>query len=281
MATVDTLLSIELRESLFSKISKLVKGRFGINLHDGKKELVKARLTKRLRQLHMTSFEEYFDFLKSDSNGTEMVAMIDALSTNLTSFFREKKHFDFLTGTLVPEFVNNASKVGQKRLRVWSSGCSSGEEPYSLGITLSEALSLHSWNVKILATDISSRMLAAAKAGVYSAERLNGVLPQFRSRYFEMEGDSRDKLFRVKASLRKLVHFGRLNLMGSWPMSGPFDVIFCRNVMIYFDKKTQGELVNRYWQLLRPGGVLFVGHSESLTGIKHQFKYVQPTVYRR
>ena len=277
----DTLLSVELPDSLFNEISEMVKRCYGINLHDGKKELVKARLTKRLRLLHLRDFHEYIRYLQSDSDGTELVAMIDALSTNLTSFFRENDHFEFVSSSLIPQWRSDSAGTGRE-LRIWSAGCSSGEEPYSIAMVLGEGIpDLSSWDAKILATDISTRILARAKEGVYSDERLKGISPKIKMKYFDSEGRGASRSYHIKQELRHMVHFARLNLMGSWPMKGSFDAIFCRNVMIYFDKPTQERLVQRYWQMLRPGGVLFVGHSESLTGVKHQFHYVQPTIYRR
>ena len=277
---IASLLSAELTEAQFNEVSDLIKGLCGINLHDGKKELVKARLTKRLRQLHLGSFGEYLALVRSDPTGSELIAMIDALSTNLTSFFRENEPFAHVVRETIPAIIRDAGP--ERRLRVWSAGCSSGEEPYSIAITLHENIpDLSLWDAKVLATDISTRMLTAARTGVYSAERIKTISPQLRSRYLECVQTKPDRMFRVNASLRNMVTFGRLNLMENWPMKGPFDIIFCRNVMIYFDKETQGNLVRRFWKLLRPGGTLYVGHSESLTGVEHQFRYVQPTIYRK
>jgi len=278
---VETLLSLELSESQFNEISDLVKSLCGINLHDGKKELVKARLTKRLRKLNLCSFAEYMEYVRSDTSGAELTNMLDALSTNLTSFFRENEHFEYLAEQVFPAILDNAPRTG-RRLRIWSAGCSSGEEPYSIAITVSEKIpDLRSWDAKILATDISTRMLARAARGVYDAERIKTVSPQARSRYFECIETRPDRMYRVTDALGAMVHYARLNLMNRWPMQGPFDVIFCRNVMIYFDKVTQGKLINRFYDLLAPGGTLFIGHSESLAGVKHQFRYMQPTIYQR
>jgi len=279
--SVDTLLSLELSEPQFNEISDLVKSLCGINLHDGKKELVKARLTKRLRKLNIRSFAEYMDLVRGDTSGAELTNMLDALSTNLTSFFRENEHFEYLANQILPTIVDRSAQTG-RRLRIWSAGCSSGEEPYSIAITANEKIpNVQSWDAKILATDISTRVLARAAKGVYDADRIKTVSPQARSRYFECIETRPERLYRVTDSLRTMVHFARLNLMDRWPMQGPFDVIFCRNVMIYFDKATQGKLINRFYDLLAPGGTLFIGHSESLAGVKHQFRYAQPTIYQR
>lgn len=270
--------AIELTEAHFNRISQLVKAHCGIDLHDGKKELVKARLAKRLRRLGFRSFQQYIEHLRDDPSGTEITAMLDAISTNQTSFFREADHFDCLAGNVLPRVAAG----GGKRLRIWSAGCSSGEEPYSIAITVAESIpDLGRWDPRILATDISTRVLARAEEGVYEAACVEPVPPILRSRYFTFVETRPQRLYEVTADIRGMVHFARLNLMGPWPMIGPFDAIFCRNVMIYFDKPTQGRLVQRFWDLLGSGGTLFVGHSESLTGVRHQFRYVQPTVYQK
>ncbi|GAF81234.1 unnamed protein product, partial [marine sediment metagenome] len=218
----------------------------------------------------------------NDGSAGELTAMLDVISTNLTSFFRENGHFEYLAQTALPRFAAGASKSGVRRIRAWSAGCSSGEEPYSMGICLQENLPEFSrWDVRILATDLSTKVLGKAAQGVYEAERVEQVSPELRNRYFTRVPQRSDRLYTINESVRRMITFGRLNLMGSWPMRGSFDIIFCRNVMIYFDKPTQGRLVDRYWDLLAPGGLLFIGHSESLTGIKHRFRYVQPTVYQR
>ena len=206
--------------------------------------------------------------------------MLDAISTNLTYFFREGQHFEYLRQIALPEIVARNQK--SKRLRIWSAGCSSGEEPYTLAIVVGEAMrALGQWDVAILATDLSTRVLAKARAGVYEAERFREMPPQYLSAYFHVIQTRPMRLHEVNDSLRRHVKFARLNLMENWPMRGPFDVIFCRNVMIYFDKPTQAKLIRRYWDILCPGGLFFVGHSESLSGIEHDFEYIQPAVYRK
>jgi chemotaxis protein methyltransferase CheR len=267
----------KLSEGEFIQISNLVKELCGINLHDGKKELVKARLSKRMRQLGLTSFQQYIDYVRQQSE-REITTMLDILSTNLTYFFREPRHLEYLRDTILPEM----SAKGPQRLRIWSAGCSSGEEPYSIGMVLNEALpNLDRWDAAILATDLSTRVLQTASQGCYREERFRELPRHMVSKYFLCTQFKPEKIYKAGPKLRKLVHFARLNLMEPWPMKGPFDVIFCRNVMIYFDKPTQGKLVNRYFDILKPGGMLFLGHSESLTGIDHKFKYVQPATYRK
>jgi chemotaxis protein methyltransferase CheR len=270
----------ELTENQFERISAFVKSISGINLHDGKKELVKARLGKRLRTLGIASFEDYFEMVRADASGNELTMMLDALSTNLTSFFRESKHFEFLAERLLPEVMRR--KATDKKITIWSAGCSSGEEPYTIAIVLREAVDgKGAWDARILATDLSTKVLARAKAGVYDAQRVETVPPGLKNKYFTSEGRHSEKTYTVAPALRDIVTFARLNLMHPWPMKGPFDAIFCRNVMIYFDRETRPIVVNRFADLLAPGGVLFIGHSESLAGVEHGLEYVEPTVYRK
>lgn len=271
-ATADCL---RLTDDEFDSISEFVRDVCGINLHAGKRELVQARLAKRVRALGVRSFGEYVDYVRHDSSGCELASMLDVLSTNLTSFFREPQHFEYLTRQFLPT-------CKAPRLRFWSAGCSSGEEPYSMGISLLEALAEHSGtDVRICATDLSQVALARARQGIYDAQRIANCSPQVRSKYFECVQTRPERMYRVCPQVRRLVTFGRLNLIDRWPMKGPFEVIFCRNVMIYFEKSTQARLIQRFHDLLGPGGLLCIGHSESLTGIRHEFQYIQPTIYRR
>jgi chemotaxis protein methyltransferase CheR len=268
----------DLTAGQFREISETVYDIAGIQLREGKEGLVRARLAKRLRQLAVPSFEAYLARVRGDAR--ELAEMIDLLTTNKTSFFREPAHFDFLRDQLLPS-------LGPGPVRLWSAGCSSGEEPYTLAMVLREAWGADPGrrDVKILATDISRRVLATAAAGVYPDALLEGVPPELQRRHWtraEAPGArGAASGWRASDALRALVTFAPLNLMGAWPMRGPFQAIFCRNVMIYFDKATQQGLVNRYYDLLAPGGHLFVGHSESLSALSHRFTYVQPAVYRR
>jgi len=272
----QTLLSTDLTEAQFNAISSLVKSLAGINLTDAKKELVRARLTKRLRKLGLATFDDYVEYLQNDTTGAELVAMLDVLSTNTTYFFREAKHLEWLRQEVLPRLA------ARRRVRIWSAGCSSGEEPYSIAIVLLEAIpDLADWDAAILATDLSTEVLTRARQGIYPASRLREVPPMLLGRHFTLVATKPERTYRVNDPVRRLVHFARLNLMGQWPMKGPFDVIFCRNVMIYFDRPTRQELIARFHSILAPGGTLFIGHSESLTGINHSFRYVLPTVYRK
>lgn len=270
----------ELSDIDFRRFSVLVYEKCGINLHDGKKELVRARLSKRLRKGNFKDFKTYYRFVADDESGNELVRMLDAISTNLTSFFREKKHFDFLKETVFPSYV--VEKRNSRKLRFWSAGCSSGEEPYSLAIWLLEYFNESlPFDVKILATDISSKALALAQRGVYTSKRLANMPILFPRKYFQRGYGSQDGYVRVKQSLSELIEFKRFNLMAPFPFKKVFNVIFCRNVMIYFDKKTQQALVDKFYESLSHGGYLFVGHSESLTGIRRKFEYVMPSIYRK
>lgn len=273
---------VGLSEKEFRLISELVYKHCGINLHDGKKELVRARLAKRLRLCNFPSFSEYIDHVLNDPSGREFSNLVDCLSTNLTSFFREAQHFEFLRARFLPQLLERKRRQKSHRIRAWSAGCSSGEEPYSVAIVLHEAVEgVGRWDIKVLATDISTAILERAKRGVYDQERIAPLSAMQQASFLTTRRVDGRKLFEVNDRLRNTVVFRYLNLMADWPIRRPLDFIFCRNVMIYFDKPTQQNLITRYYGLLDSGGVLFTGHSESLTGINHAFKYVQPTIYAK
>ncbi|HEY0777160.1 MAG TPA: protein-glutamate O-methyltransferase CheR [Gemmatirosa sp.] len=267
---------VVLRTAHFAEISRIVTDIAGIQLPPGKEGLVQSRLARRLRQLGVPSFDAYLERVRDDATGRERAEMIDLLTTNKTSFFREPAHFDMLRDTVVPTFA-----AAPNGLRLWSAGCSTGEEPYTIAMVLREAASsagVDGPEPRVLATDLSHRVLEQAARGVYSDAQLAEVPGPLRGRYFVAESGDR---WRVAPALRGLVRFAGLNLLGAWPMRGPFHAIFCRNVMIYFDKPTQQALVARFHALLATGGYLFVGHSESLTALDHDFAYVRPAVYRK
>ena len=270
----------ELRDKELEKISKLVYDLCGINLHDGKKELVKARLGKRLRDGKFKSFTEYFRYVTTPEGSDELITMIDSLSTNLTYFFREEKHFQRLK-SIMPQIVQSGNSRSAPRLKIWCAGCSTGEEPYSLAITVRELLGNDGAGTKIIATDISTRVLKKAMSGIYAEEKIKSIPKDILRRYFQYGTGTSAGLFRVKPELRQLVDFRRFNLMEQPPAEFLSDIIFCRNVMIYFDKATQSSLVNRFFHCLNKGGYLFVGHSESLTGLQHDFTYIEPSIYRK
>ena len=274
----------ELARAEFDEISRTVAAVSGIQLRAGKEGLVRSRLARRLRQLGVGSYGAYLERTRGPAGAAERAHMVDLLTTNKTSFFRESAHFDLLRSRVLPEFGDVPGG-----LRVWSAGCSTGEEPYTLAMLVCDALAEPARRAtRILATDLSARVLERARAGVYTDEQAEGVAPDLLRRHFARRPMPNDGALNGGApgwsaspELRALVHFAPLNLMGAWPMRGPFHAIFCRNVMIYFDKPTQAALVARFHALLAPGGYLFVGHSESLSAVGHSFGYVQPAVYRR
>ena len=261
----------------FDQIRRLAYEQFGLELREGKEQLVSARLSKLMRALKLSSFQQYFDYLLADRSGEALTAKIDALTTNHTSFFREPAHFDFLRSTVLPQLQS------REQIAIWSAACSTGEEPYTIAFCLLQyfARQCSTPSIRILATDISTRVLAGARRAAYPEERFTGV-PVQELRPFLMRGTEKWKgWYRVKQQVRDLVEFRRLNLMSSFSQVGLFPVIFCRNVMIYFDKTTQESLVQRLADCLEPGGCLLIGHAESLNRINHQLQYVQPAVYRK
>jgi chemotaxis protein methyltransferase CheR len=265
----------ELTQAQFTAISGMLYTHAGIRMREGKEGLVRARLMKRLRKLGLSNFTSYLDLVSNDTTRAEFAEMVDALTTNKTSFLREPGHFDYLRDVVLPTATGS--------FRIWSAGCATGEEPYTLAMLLNDEIDdIASRDVRILATDISHRVISLARAGQFSHESMLGVPAAWLGRYWirRLQPDGRE-MYEAMPSLRKLVHFARLNLMEQWPMQGPLDAIMCRNVMIYFDKETQQRLIERFWALLRPGGHLFVGHSEGLTGLTHRFRYVQPAIYTK
>lgn len=271
----------ELSDIDFEKISRLVYEQSGINLHAGKKELVKARLGKRLREGKFGSFRDYYRYVTTENGINELVVMIDSISTNLTSFFREETHFRKLREVIPAVIATSGNGCPVPGLKIWSAGCSTGEEPYSLAITLREIADGRKADLRILATDISTKVLKTALAGVYPKERLGNISPLLLRKYFQIGRNHWSGYYRAKNNIKDIINFRKFNLMESQPFNGLFDVIFCRNVMIYFDKETQKSLVDKFYGCLKEGGYFFVGHSESLTGLTHRFKYIEPSVYRK
>lgn len=272
-----------LSDRLFGQFSELVYRECGINLHDGKKSLLQARLNKRLRITGFQTYESYFHYLTSEDSREELVHFLDCISTNLTYFFREPQHFDFLN-RILPEVLTGKARQGDSRIRVWSAACSTGEEPYSLAMGVLQHLKDPGrYDFKILATDISTRALEVAKTGAYSADKLQRVHADLRRQYFKKTNGAGAGIesYEVVPLLKSIVKFARLNLHDSYPFKGPFDFVFCRNVMIYFDKKTQEQLIQKMSQYIVTGGYLFVGHSESLMGLNHSMKYICPAVYKK
>jgi chemotaxis protein methyltransferase CheR len=272
----------KLTDKEFLLFKKLVYDKCGINLHEGKKELVRSRLAKRLREHNFSRFEEYYEYLMADDTGNELVQMLDAISTNLTSFFREPKHFDFLREEVLPGFLSPAGKAPVRGLNLWSAGCSSGEEPYTISICLREFMEgRERFDYTILATDISTRVLSTATNGVYPLNQVRNLSKQIMKRHFQQGRGKWAQHVRLKREIRNLIKFQRFNLMEPFPKTDYFHVIFCRNVMIYFDRQIQQQVVNKFYDALVPGGYLFIGHSESLMGAQHQFQYIRPTIYQK
>ncbi|HTS16054.1 MAG TPA: protein-glutamate O-methyltransferase [Verrucomicrobiae bacterium] len=259
----------------FQKFCELIYEKAGIKLGPQKEALVSARVGKRMRSLGIEEFEEYYQFVRSDESGGELVELLNAISTNVTHFFREERHFE-----LLEQILREWAAAGQTRFRVWCAASSTGEEPYSLAITLRESLDDLS-DVKILATDISTKVLAFAREGVYEQKHIEKLPSGALARHFTIQRDaSKGKVYCVNPELKRLLTFVRLNLAHPpFPMTGPFDVVFCRNVMIYFDNDVRRGLLSEAYRLLRPGGYLMVGHAESLSGMLSNFKSVEPSVY--
>jgi chemotaxis protein methyltransferase CheR len=266
----------------FRYLSSFVHERSGIVLGAHKRNMVYGRLARRLRELGLRSFGEYCELIQSDSGADEIGSLINAVTTNLTRFFREPHHFADLRHAVLRHAAVEAARGRPRRLRLWSAGCSSGEEPYSIAMTVADGLpGLAQWDVRILATDLDSSMVDRARTGRYPAEALADLPKATRTRHFAPERGGNRQRFVVADGLRRLIAFKELNLLDPWPMNGPFDAIFCRNVMIYFDAATKAELVRRFADLLKAGGSLYVGHSESLLDHRHSFQLIRQTIYRR
>jgi len=264
-------------KSVFKKFVSLIYEKSGITLNNNKEALVSSRIAKRMRQLGITKHRDYLEYVLSDQRGEEIVHMLDVISTNVTHFFREPEHFSFVEEKMIT-WLNG----GQRRFTFWSAGCSSGEEPYTLAMVLNEILNSFSAEVRILATDLSTRILSKSINGNYDAKKLETVPSRLRDRYFTKEGIRENAVYTVKHELKSLVTFKRLNLsIVPFPMKGPMDIIFCRNVMIYFDNTVRINLLKEFHRLLKPGGYLLVGHAESLTGMLGGFKALKPSVYTK
>jgi chemotaxis protein methyltransferase CheR len=270
------LFSPELRPSEFEMIRDLAMKTFGLELRAGKERLVAARLTKHLRAGGFRTFRQYYDRVRSDSSGELLIGLIDSLTTNHTGFLREPSHFDFLTDLLRTEYRN------RHRMDIWCAASATGEEPYTLLFTALSCIERPVLpDVRIFASDISTRALASARNAIYSRERVSGLPQEWTRRFLETGKDIPQDSVRVKADLRSRITFQRINLIEPLPINTLYPVIFCRNVMIYFNKSTQTDVVAKLAAKLEPGGYLFIGHSESLSGVNHPLKYIKPAVYRK
>ncbi|MBE0657223.1 MAG: protein-glutamate O-methyltransferase CheR [Bryobacteraceae bacterium] len=261
----------------FAEIRDLAHKTFGLDLKQGKEALVTARLSKRLAALGLGTIGEYLEVLRSDRTGGELTSLIDALATNYTSFQREPQHFELLRTKILPLIASSHGRTG-----VWSAGCSTGEEPYTILMHAADVMGEQNLGkLRLLATDISNKALAKARAGVYTLDKLADLPADWRRRFLQKGVGELSGSFRIRPDLASKVEFSRLNLMEPFENAGTFRVIFCRNVMIYFDKHTQERLVRKFAAQLEPGGWLLIGHSEGLMGVRNELEYVMPAVYRK
>jgi chemotaxis protein methyltransferase CheR len=269
-----------LSRAQYEKLRRFIYDASGIDLGDSKEELLRSRMLKLLRASNTSTVDEYITHMQADESGELLVAFLDAVTTNKTNFFREKVHFDFFADTILP----NLSEIVPKgeALRIWCAASSTGEEPYTIAMVLLENKARWSpYGVTVLASDLSAKVLHQASHGIYATNKLEGIPPDLLPRYFLKGVKHRQGFVRVKDELRKLIKFSRINLIEPFSFNKPFQVIFCRNVMIYFDRPTQEKLVDKFYNIMSPGGYLLVGHSESLSGITHNFKFICPSTYRK
>lgn len=270
----------ELTEREFFNFCQLIHRHAGIHLSSQKKALMQTRLVKLVRSRGLRSYQEYYRQVVEDKSGQELARLLDAISTNQTAFWREPAHFQFLSQEILPMW--RQQQRGGLKWRLWSAGCSTGEEPYTLAMVLLEALPAKDLkDVEIFASDLNTRVLVQAQRGIYPQARIAPLPPEWRRRFFQKGHGRWEGYVRIKPEVQKLVHFFHLNFMDTFNFHNEFDLIFCRNVMIYFDKSTQAAVVQKFHHCLRPGGYLFLGHSESLCNLNHRFSYVKPTVYRK
>lgn len=264
-------------DSDFDRVSELAYDYTGIVLGPQKKDMVYGRLARRLRELSLQRVVDYLPLIETEDK-PEVSKFINAITTNLTSFFREQHHFDFLAKTVCPEWQK--TNAASKKIRIWSAGCSTGEEPYSISMTLRENFNLSGWDCKILATDLDSKVIEKGQQGIYGVDRIES-LPVERKKQWFLHDRNHPDVVKVKPALQELIRFKRLNLLEDWPMKGGFDLIFCRNVVIYFNESTQAVLFDRYADMLKEGGYLIIGHSESLNRVCQRFKPIGKTIYQK
>jgi chemotaxis protein methyltransferase CheR len=245
----------------------------GIDLHDGKQTMVYSRLNRRLKELNIQSFHEYCNYINSEKGSGELVHFVNALTTNLTHFFRENHHFEHLKNVVLPAHLASERK---NRMRIWSAGCSTGEEPYSIAMTVLENPNIKSIDLKILATDIDTTVIGSAQKSNYANGE--GIPEPYLQKYCDVNAS---KNITIKPFVKNLITFNPLNLLEVWPMQGPFDLIFCRNTVIYFNKSTQTVLFDKFAEILAPNGWLYIGHSESLFNVTDRFELVGKSIYKR
>ncbi len=265
----------------FNFLSELAAKTAGINLTTDKRELVYGRVSKRLRILGIDNFKDYCKLL-AEKNSEESLHFINSITTNVTSFFRENHHFEYLADKVIPDIIKSNAGLSTPRLRIWSAGCSTGEEPYSIAMVLRENISdIDNWDAKILATDLDSNVLKTAKQAIYPLDRVEQVSIERKKRWMQMGcGENQDSI-KIKEEIRQLVHFKQLNLTEPWPVQGTFDCIFFRNVAIYFKRPTQTNILDRLADHQQMNGTLFVGHSESLIGISQRYQSTGQTIHKK
>lgn len=277
----ETFSLMPLTDKEFKLLADFVYKHFGIVISEHKRSLLVGRLQKLVKGHGFNTFLEYYDFLEKGDDKNALSELANRISTNHTFFFREPEHFDFFKSIVLPDITKHSLAKGKKDLRIWCAASSSGEEPYTIIISMMEyfGMDYKNWDAGLLATDISEKMLIAAKRGVYAEERLNETALNIRNKYFDK---NKDGTYSAKEFLKKEVLFRRFNLMNkTFPFKAPLDVIFCRNVMIYFDAETREELIEKMRQSLKPGGYLFIGHSETMGRDRQGFKYIKPAMYQR
>ncbi|MDD2898933.1 MAG: protein-glutamate O-methyltransferase [Desulfuromonadaceae bacterium] len=273
-----------LTDQAFQKFSTLIYDHAGIKMPPAKKTMLEARLQKRLKANAITSFEEYSEYVFSqEGRMTELIHLIDVVTTNKTDFFREPGHFDFMVKTALPAILQARGDINRDPVRIWSAGCSTGEEPYTLAMVLSEfSAGRPDFKVAITASDICTQVLQTARTGIYPEERTDPIPLNLKKKYLMRSREKSKALVRISPELRSLITFKRINFMDDdLGITEKMDIIFCRNVVIYFDKPTQQTLMRKFHKQLRPGGYLFIGHSETLSGLDVDFKAVASTVYRK
>jgi chemotaxis protein methyltransferase CheR len=272
--------SFDLTDEEFQMFKELIQHETGIFMSTQKKKLVVARLSKRLRALNLNTFTDYYKYIvENPARSSEIDNLINRITTNKTDFFREMHHFEFLRDEAFPVIIQEGERTGKHSLRIWSAGCSSGEEPYSIAITTAEAFkNKWGWDIKILATDLDTEVLRRAAQGTYPTQVIAPVPREYLAKHFTRTGSE----YTVSNTIKSLVVFRRLNFMDpAFPMKKPFDIIFCRNVIIYFDQPTKVALMSKFHYHLKDDGYMFIGHSESLMGMKDKFSYIKNTVYRK
>lgn len=273
-------------EKEFIKFQELIYKNTGITLRDTKHEMVNSRLIKRLKTLELKSFSEYYEYLVNIDNGTELMEMINSITTNKTDFFRENHHFEFLNSIVLPNVKQTCYKNGTLGIRIWSSACSTGEEPYTINMIIKDFFKNNpGWNVKILASDLDTNVLKKAVDGIYTKEQVKDIPAEFLKEYFYKGEGENEGLFKAKEKIKDNIVFKKINLIDDvYPINSPLDIIFCRNVLIYFDPVNINAILNRFHNYLKPGGYLFLGHSESIDindAFKGKYKLISHTVYMR